>query len=111
MDRDRECGSPRARGAREARQAAHAHHQNIDGLHQCAGHSPDRLIEVHGTVHDAVCMACRWRGPMQPVLERVRAVEEDPPCSQCGGILKSATSSFGQALVPDVIDRAMETTA
>ena len=82
--------------------------QNIDGLHQRAGHSPDRLIEVHGTVHDVVCMRCGWRGPMQPVLERVRAGEEDPPCSQCGGILKSATISFGQALVPGVIDRAME---
>ena len=85
--------------------------QNIDGLHQRAGTSPDRLIEVHGTVHDVVCMRCGCRGPMQPVLERVRAGEEDPPCSQCGGILKSATISFGQALVPEVIDRAMETAA
>ena len=85
--------------------------QNIDGLHQRAGTSPDRLIEVHGTVHDVVCMRCDWRGPMQPVLERVRAGEEDPPCSQCGGILKSATISFGQALVPEVIARAMETAA
>ena len=85
--------------------------QNIDGLHQRAGTSPDRLIEVHGTVHDVVCMGCGSRGPMQPVLERVRAGEEDPPCSQCGGILKSATISFGQALVPEVIDRAMETAA
>jgi NAD-dependent deacetylase len=47
--------------------------QNIDGLHQRAGHSPDKVIEVHGTVHDVVCMRCGWRGPMQPVLERVRA--------------------------------------
>jgi NAD-dependent deacetylase len=85
--------------------------QNIDGLHQRAGHSPDRLVEVHGTVHDVVCMHCGWKGPMQPVLARVRAGEEDPPCSQCGGILKSATISFGQALVPEVIDRAMETAA
>jgi len=85
--------------------------QNIDGLHQRAGHSPDRLIEVHGTVHDVVCMRCGWRGPMQRVLERVRAGEDDPPCSQCGGILKSATISFGQALVPDVIDRAMAAAA
>lgn len=85
--------------------------QNIDGLHQRAGTSPDRLIEVHGTVHDVVCMGCGCRGPMPPVLERVRAGEEDPPCSQCGGILKSATISFGQALVPEVIDRAMETAA
>jgi NAD-dependent deacetylase len=85
--------------------------QNIDGLHQRAGTSPDRLIEVHGTVYDVVCMRCGCRGPMHPVLERVRAGEEDPPCSQCGGILKSATISFGQALVPEVIARAMETAA
>jgi NAD-dependent deacetylase len=81
--------------------------QNIDGLHQRAGNSPERVIEVHGTVHEAVCMHCGWRGAMLPVLERVRAGEEDPPCTDCGGILKSATISFGQALVPDVIERAM----
>jgi NAD-dependent deacetylase len=82
--------------------------QNIDGLHQRAGSSPDKVIEVHGTVHDVTCMSCGWRGPMQPVLERVRAGEEDPSCEQCGGILKSATISFGQPLVPEVIDRAMQ---
>jgi NAD-dependent deacetylase len=81
--------------------------QNIDGLHQQAGSSPDKVIEVHGTMRDVVCMACGWRGPMQPVLDRVRAGEEDPPCEACGGILKSATISFGQALVPSVIARAM----
>jgi NAD-dependent deacetylase len=81
--------------------------QNIDGLHQKAGNSPEKVIEVHGTVHDYVCMSCNSRGPMQVVLERVRAGEEDPPCMECGGILKSATISFGQALVPEVIDRAM----
>jgi NAD-dependent deacetylase len=81
--------------------------QNIDGLHQRAGSSPAKVIEVHGTMRDVTCMACGWRGPMEPVLARVRAGEEDPPCDRCGGILKSATISFGQALVPDVIDRAM----
>ena len=81
--------------------------QNIDGLHQRAGTSADRVIEVHGTVHEVVCMGCGWRGPMLPVLERVRAGEDDPPCAGCGGILKSATISFGQALVPAVIERAM----
>lgn len=81
--------------------------QNIDGLHQRAGNSPDRVVEVHGTVHDAVCMACGWRGPMQAVLDRVRAGEADPSCHGCGGILKSATISFGQALVPSVIARAL----
>lgn len=82
--------------------------QNIDGLHQKAGTSPERVIEVHGTLHDAMCMACGWHGPMPDVLDRVRAGEEDPPCARCGGILKSATISFGQALVPAVIARAMD---
>jgi len=44
---------------------------------------------------------------MRHALERVRAGEADPPCTRCGGILKSDTISFGQALVPEVIDRAM----
>ena len=81
--------------------------QNIDELHQVAGNSAERVIEVHGTMRKAVCMSCGWRGPMQETLERVRAGEEDPPCRLCSGILKSATISFGQALVPEVIDRAL----
>jgi NAD-dependent deacetylase len=82
--------------------------QNIDGLHQQAGSSPEKVVEVHGTMREATCMRCGWRGPMQDVLDRVRAGEEDPPCDRCGGILKSATISFGQSLVPRVIDRAMQ---
>jgi NAD-dependent deacetylase len=82
--------------------------QNIDGLHQSAGNDPARVIEVHGTMRDVICMGCGWRAPMQAALERVRAGEDDPPCKICGGILKSATISFGQALVPEVIERAMQ---
>ena len=81
--------------------------QNIDGLHQKAGNSADKVIEVHGTVHQYVCMICGARGAMMDVLDRVRAGEDDPPCRDCGGILKSATISFGQQLVPEVIERAM----
>ncbi|OFW16343.1 MAG: NAD-dependent deacetylase [Acidobacteria bacterium RIFCSPLOWO2_12_FULL_66_10] len=81
--------------------------QNIDGLHQQAGHSADKVIEVHGTMRDVRCMNCQWRGPAGPVLDRVRAGEDDPPCERCGGILKSATISFGQPLEPAVINRAM----
>jgi NAD-dependent deacetylase len=81
--------------------------QNIDGLHQLAGSAPETVIEVHGTMRDVRCMACEWRGPMGPILDRVRAGEDDPPCERCGGILKSATISFGQSLEPDVIARAM----
>jgi NAD-dependent deacetylase len=85
--------------------------QNIDGLHQRAGSSPALVIEVHGTVHDAMCMSCSWKGPTLEVLARVRAGDVDPPCERCGGILKSATISFGQPLVPAVINRAMRAAA
>lgn len=80
--------------------------QNIDGLHQKAGSSPQRMVEIHGTIHDVVCMKCGDRNPMGHALERVRAGEEDPACRKCGGILKSATISFGQGLVMDDLARA-----
>jgi NAD-dependent deacetylase len=85
--------------------------QNIDELHQQAGHAPERVIEVHGTMRRAMCWSCGLRQPMQAVLERVRAGEADPHCRECGGILKSDTISFGQALVPEVIERAMKAAA
>jgi NAD-dependent deacetylase len=80
--------------------------QNIDGLHQKAGSSPNRVIEIHGTVREVVCMACHERAPMERALDRVRAGEADPPCRSCGGILKSATISFGQHLVLEDLARA-----
>src|SRR5205814_6374491 len=80
-------------------------------LHQQAGNSPEKVIEVHGTLHEATCMHCDWRGRMQAVLDRVRAGEDDPPCERCGGVLKSATISFGQPLIPEVIERAMRAAA
>jgi NAD-dependent deacetylase len=84
--------------------------QNVDGLHQAAGSSPDRLIEVHGTVHEVVCLACGERGPMTPVLDRVVAGDDDPRCRTCGGLLKSATISFGESLDPAVLQRAHDAT-
>jgi NAD-dependent protein deacetylase/lipoamidase len=80
--------------------------QNVDGLHQLAGSSPARVIEIHGTMREVVCLACGERAPIERVLERVRAGEEDPPCRSCGGILKSATISFGQSLVQADLARA-----
>jgi NAD-dependent deacetylase len=80
--------------------------QNIDGLHQAAGTDPSLMVEIHGTIHEVECMSCGDRGPMSGTLERVRAGEDDPPCLACGGILKSATISFGQSLVPEDIARA-----
>lgn len=81
--------------------------QNIDGLHQAAGSEPAIVVEVHGTMHSVVCMSCGERAPMERALARVRAGEDDPPCRSCGGILKSATISFGQNLVAEDLQRAM----
>jgi NAD-dependent deacetylase len=80
--------------------------QNIDGLHQKAGTSPERVIEIHGNVHEVKCMSCTYRAPMDEALERVRGGEKDPRCLGCGGILKSATISFGENLVPADLERA-----
>jgi NAD-dependent deacetylase len=85
--------------------------QNIDELHQIAGNSADRIIEVHGTMRRVMCWGCGQRTPMTDVLQRVRDGEADPACRSCGGILKSDTISFGQALVPAVIGRAMSAAA
>ena len=80
--------------------------QNVDGLHQAAGSSPERVVEIHGTMREVVCLDCGERAPMERALARVRAGEEDPPCRSCGGILKAATISFGQGLVPEDLRRA-----
>ena len=102
-------GGHRALVALEQRGKLHALiTQNIDELHQRAGSSAERVIEVHGTMRRCMCWSCGWRGDMQQVLQRVRDGEADPACSECGGILKSDTISFGQPLVPQVIDRAMQ---
>jgi NAD-dependent deacetylase len=89
--------------------------QNIDGLHQKAGSDPARIVEIHGTSREVVCLRCHHRQPAEPVHDRVRAGEEDPACvevlpggSMCGGILKSATISFGQSLVAEDLARAAD---
>ncbi len=80
--------------------------QNIDGLHHAAGSDPARIVEIHGNVRDVKCLSCDWRAPMHTALDRVRAGEDDPECPECGGILKSATISFGENLVADDLERS-----
>ncbi len=82
--------------------------QNVDGLHQAGGSPPESVIEVHGTMRRTRCLSCGDELPIADTLERVRSGEADPPCRVCGGILKSATISFGQQLDPDVLDKAAE---
>ncbi len=80
--------------------------QNIDGLHQRAGLAADQVLELHGTMYAVVCVRCGARTAMSDTLARVRTGEADPPCADCGGILKSATVMFGQALDSEVLSRA-----
>lgn len=75
--------------------------QNVDELHQRAGSDPAKVIEIHGTTRKAACLDCGVRSTMAEVLDRVRAGDDDPHCTLCGGLLKSATISFGQSLVAD----------
>lgn len=80
--------------------------QNVDELHQRAGIHLERVIEIHGTTRKAGCLGCDYRVEMEVVLERVRGGDPDPDCPDCGGILKSATISFGQSLVAEDLMRA-----
>jgi len=80
--------------------------QNIDELHQRAGSSREKVVELHGTIWWAECLTCGVRSPMVDELARVHDDEPDPSCSLCGGILKSATISFGQPLDPAVLGTA-----
>lgn len=83
--------------------------QNVDGLHQAAG-STD-VLELHGTVHTVECTGCGARFPTADVLARVDAGEPDPACPVCGGVLKTATVYFEQALDADVLDAAAQAAA
>lgn len=80
--------------------------QNIDRLHQRAGSSERRVLELHGNMFEVVCVSCGARITMRETLERVAAGEPDPACLRCGGVLKSATIMFGQALDSEVIGQA-----
>jgi NAD-dependent deacetylase len=80
--------------------------QNIDGLHQMAG--TVNVIELHGTSSEAMCLDCGRRMPIEVALDRVREGDEDPHCELCGGLLKTATISFGQAMVVADMERAIE---
>ncbi|WP_260727879.1 SIR2 family NAD-dependent protein deacylase [Dactylosporangium roseum] len=82
--------------------------QNIDGLHQRAGNDPAKVIELHGTIFETECLSCGARGPMRATLDRVERGEADPACEECGGILKSATISFGQSMNMATLEAAAE---
>ncbi|MFJ6527174.1 SIR2 family NAD-dependent protein deacylase [Streptomyces longwoodensis] len=84
--------------------------QNVDGLHQLAGMPARKVLELHGSARSVVCTRCHARGSMRDALARVAAGEEDPPCLECGGVLKPATVMFGERLDPVVLGEAVAIT-
>jgi NAD-dependent deacetylase len=82
--------------------------QNFDGLHQDAGHAPERVIELHGTSREAACTLCGARSSITELQQRVEAGEVDPSCNVCGGYLKAATILFGQRVPERELARAKE---
>ena len=82
--------------------------QNIDGLHQAAGVPPDKVVELHGNGTFAACLACGARHELAEIRPRFEATGEPPACGGCGGIVKSATVSFGQAMPEAAMRRAQE---
>lgn len=84
--------------------------QNVDGLHQLAGMPARKVLELHGTAREVVCTTCHARGSMADALARLEAGEDDPPCAECGGILKPATVMFGERLDPVVLGEAVAIT-
>jgi NAD-dependent deacetylase len=79
--------------------------QNIDGLHERAGTSPERLVELHGTNRWVACVSCRERSAPEPHMESFEKTRLPPVC-HCGGFLKPATISFGQNLETEDLHRA-----
>jgi NAD-dependent deacetylase len=81
--------------------------QNTDGLHQLAGLPARKVLELHGTSRSVACTACGARSSVEDAFARIEAGEPDPPCLQCGGILKTATVMFGESLDPSVLNEAV----
>ena len=82
--------------------------QNIDGLHQDAGNSSGRVIELHGTNREAVCLECRKRWPIEEIDGRLESVDFEPTCDECKGLVKPATVSFGQAMPEEEMMRSFQ---
>lgn len=84
--------------------------QNIDGLHQASGVSDAKVIELHGNSTYAVCLNCNKRYELEPIFEAFERDETLPVCGACGGLVKTATISFGQSMPAAAMDRAEEET-
>jgi NAD-dependent deacetylase len=84
--------------------------QNVDGLHQASGVPGDRVIELHGNATYAACLECERRFDLDAILDAFKRDETLPLCEECGGIVKTATISFGQAMPLEPMRRSEEET-
>ena len=80
--------------------------QNVDGLHGAAGSSQEKLVELHVTNSEAVCLGCNAREPIARCMEQFAATEEPPRCARCDGLMQPGVIMFGQALEPEELRRA-----
>lgn len=92
----------------DAGKVSHIITQNIDGLHQASGVPGSKVIEVHGNATYAKCLECELRHEFDEIEPVFKATKEPPTCKACGGIVKSATISFGQAMPELEMERAAE---
>jgi NAD-dependent deacetylase len=90
--------------------AGHVITQNVDGLHQASGIPEEQVIELHGNTTYASCLDCGRRFELGPIRSAFERDERLPVCDRCGGIVKTATISFGQAMPPEAMRRAEEAT-
>jgi NAD-dependent deacetylase len=81
--------------------------QNIDGLHQRAGMPEDAVVELHGNAHRTLCVVCRFRTATEEILARLDE-HDDPPCPECGGVLKVDVVLFGEMLPSEATERAFD---
>jgi NAD-dependent deacetylase len=84
--------------------------QNVDGLHQASGVDDDKVIELHGNSTYAACLSCNERYELEPIFDAFDRDETLPVCSDCGGLVKTATISFGQSMPAAAMDRAEQHT-
>jgi NAD-dependent deacetylase len=80
--------------------------QNVDNLHQASGVPADRVIELHGNASYATCLDCAERHELAELKESFQRAGEIPCCRRCGGLVKTATISFGQAMPAEPMERA-----
>ena len=84
--------------------------QNVDNLHQESGVPEDRIIELHGNTRYAKCLACGMRFELADLRRQFETLGRVQPCSKCGGIVKTATISFGQSMPVEAMERAQAVT-